>query len=243
MNNGAGMDFSGASIEESLRRLEEDRVRQEEEGARQRDDARRRSSSQSSSPASGGIGDMNQWTSVFKSMGGAAGGNAAGGMTATTGSGTTLASGGSGIGMTAGGSGLGMSGAGFASGIGSGVGAGGGAAGGGAAGAASGGIGSMAASAGPWAALAAAIYGNEKSAKDGGYRREGTDYAKDLATGKVLYQDVDQRWAPKLFGENDKMGFGGDMRAASALGSFQPKKALDHFKDDSSIGKLLKKIF
>lgn len=93
------------------------------------------------------------------------------------------------------------------------------------------------------AAVVLAGIANETSAKKNGYRREGSDYTKDLITGKVLYQDVDQRWAPKLFGEKDSTGMGGDMRAAAALGGLDPGKAWKHFKEDSSIAKLFKKIF
>lgn len=196
------------------------------------------------SPVQSGASGFNQFFDPSVFAGGLGGGNAAGGMTMGTGSGTTLAgSSGGGLGLSSSAGGLGLNGSSFASGIGSSVG-GGAASGGGAAGAASStGLGGSMAAAGPWAALAAAIMVNEKSAKDGGYRREGADYYKDLATGRVMYQDVDQRWAPKLFGEKDKTGLGGDMRAAAALGSLQPKKALDHIKNDSSLGKLLKKIF
>lgn len=140
-----------------------------------------------------------------------------------------------------GGGGTYASGAGFS--LGGGGAAAGGASGGAAGAAGSSGLGGSLAAAGPWAALAAAIFANEKSAKDGGYRREGADYAKDLATGRVLYQDVDQRWAPKIFGHSDKTGMGGDMRMASALGSLQPKKAWEHLTEDSSIAKIFKKIF
>lgn len=111
---------------------------------------------------------------------------------------------------------------------------------GGAAGASS--AGSAMASAGPWAALAAAIVINENSAKKGGYRREGSDYYKDLASGRVLSQDVDQRWAPKIFGKNDKAGLGSDMSAAASIGSFQFGKGFKELKN-GSLGKFIKKIF
>jgi len=86
---------------------------------------------------------------------------------------------------------------------------------------------------GPWAALAAAIIGNETYAKNHGYRRSGSDYYKDLATGRVLSQDVDNRWAPMLFGKNDRMGLGKDMSFAADLGSFQFGKAFKDLKDSS----------
>lgn len=93
---------------------------------------------------------------------------------------------------------------------------GGGASGGAASGGAAsggGGFGSAMASAGPWAALAAAIIGNESAAKDAGRRRSGGDHAKDLFSGKVLSQDMD------YYG--DKIGgVGGDVvRGLGKLGS------------------------
>lgn len=61
-------------------------------------------------------------------------------------------------------------------------------------GSAAGGMGSAAAAAGPWAALAAIIGVNEYNMS--GYRAEDDkEYAKDLATGKVMSQDINQRWA------------------------------------------------
>lgn len=113
---------------------------------------------------------------------------------------------------------------------------------GGSAAGAGGGAASSLASFWPAAVVIAGI-ANESYAKKKGYRREGSDYTKDLITGKVLYQDVDQRWAPKLFGEKDSMGLGGDMRAASALGGLDFKKSFKHFTKDSSIAKIFKKIF
>lgn len=107
-------------------------------------------------------------------------------------------------------------------------------------GAASSGAGSLA-SMWPAAVVVAAI-ANENYATKKGYRREGTDYLKDLSLGRVLYQDVDQRWAQKLTGSKDQLGLGGDMRAGSAMASFQPGKAWKHLKNDSTVGKLLKKI-
>lgn len=61
-----------------------------------------------------------------------------------------------------------------------------------AAAASEGGISGAAASAGPWAALAAVILANETQARDKG-RRAGSDkqYAQDLFTGKVLQQDAE----------------------------------------------------
>lgn len=88
--------------------------------------------------------------------------------------------------------------------------------------------GSGVAAAGPWAALAAIIAVNEKSARNGGHRRDGADYAKDLASGKVLSQDVNERWVPKLGGyENDKTGLLHDAGAGAEFLSLDFK---DGFK-------------
>lgn len=127
---------------------------------------------------------------------------------------------------------------------GSGAGAGGAAAGGSAGGSsAAGGLGSAAASAGPWAALAAAIAVNEYNAKKGGFRAENdNEYAKDLITGKVVSQDINGRWAPKLFGSSDKMGLGADMKAAGEASHLDLNGTIDNLKN-GTIGKLLKKIF
>jgi hypothetical protein len=48
------------------------------------------------------------------------------------------------------------------------------------------------ASAGPWAALAAAVIANETSARNGGHRRNGMEYVGDLISGDVAYQDADR---------------------------------------------------
>lgn len=140
-------------------------------------------------------------------------------------------------GGAAGGSGAGAGGAG-------GAGAGGAAAGGSAGGSsAAGGLGGAAASAGPWAALAAVIAVNEYNAKKGGFRAENDkEYAKDLATGKVMSQDINGRWAPKLFGSSDKMGLGADMKAAGEASHLDLNGTIDNMKN-GTIGKLIKKIF
>ena len=109
-------------------------------------------------------------------------------------------------------------------------------------GASSSGLGSGLAAAGPWAALAAAVIGNETYARNRGDRRSGGDYYKDLATGRVLSQDVDNRWSPMLFGKDDKWGFGHDMSFAADLGSFQFGKAWKDFQK-GSIFSLFKNIF
>ena len=141
------------------------------------------------------------------------------------------------MGGGAGGAGAGAGGAG-------GAGAGGAAAGGSAGGSsAAGGLGGAAASAGPWAALAAVIAVNEYNAKKGGFRAENDkEYAKDLATGKVMSQDINGRWAPKLFGSSDKMGLGADMKAAGEASHLDLNGTFDNL-ENGTIGKLFKKIF
>lgn len=124
-------------------------------------------------------------------------------------------------------------------------GGGGGAAGGeaAAAGGSGGGGSSFLASAGPWAALAAAIIINENEAIEGGYRDEDKgDYALDVVGGKVLEQDVSKRWVPKLFGEDlehDDLGIGADMLVGSDLATLDFSNAWDTFKNKG----LLSKIF
>lgn len=67
------------------------------------------------------------------------------------------------------------------------------------AGSAAGGLGSAASAAGPWAALAAIIYLNEsKAIKEGKRSEDKGEYAKDLFSGEVFHQDMEQRWLPKL---------------------------------------------
>lgn len=113
----------------------------------------------------------------------------------------------------------------------------GGSAGGGA------GAGGMSA-AGPWALLAAVIVANEYNAKKGGYRStDDKQYAKDVLGGKVVSQDVDNRWAPKLFGNNDKYGFGADMKIWGDLSTLDFGNAWDKFRKDGTAAKLFKKIF
>lgn len=61
------------------------------------------------------------------------------------------------------------------------------------------GAGSGMAAAGPWAALAAVIVGNELYARKRGYRSEDKgEYMKDLFSGEVFHQDIEQRFLPKL---------------------------------------------
>lgn len=119
---------------------------------------------------------------------------------------------------------------------------GGSSAGGSAAGSSAGGGSSALASAGPWAALAAAIIANESSARRGGYRDEDTgDYLQDLFGGKVLEQDVQQRFLPKLVGEDfedDVLGLGADASVAADLSTFDFSNAWDTFKEHGLLSKL-----
>jgi hypothetical protein len=111
-----------------------------------------------------------------------------------------------------------------------GAGAGAGAAGG----AAAGGAASGAAAAGPFAAIAAAIIMNEQDSQARGLRREGNDYYKDLATGKVLQQDINGKWAPmtdSIFGE--KSGLGNDQRFFGDVMTLDFKSAAKNFKKSS----------
>lgn len=99
-------------------------------------------------------------------------------------------------------------------------------------------------SAGPWAALAAAIIANEHEAISGGYRDEDTgDYAQDLLGGKVLEQDFSKRWVPKLFGEDlehDDLGIGADMLVGADLLTFDFSNAWDTFKEKGLLAKLFR---
>jgi hypothetical protein len=118
-------------------------------------------------------------------------------------------------------------------------GAGAGSAAGGAGGSAAGGGSSALASAGPWAALAAVIIANESSAKDDPdrNRRSGSDYYKDLLGGKVLEQDAPY-WSRKIFGKDDKFGFGKDMEAGAELATLDFSNFWDKAKD-GTLGKIL----
>lgn len=116
-----------------------------------------------------------------------------------------------------------------------------------AAGGGGGGFGQAMASAGPWAALAAAIVGNEKYAKDRGYRStDDKTYAKDLLTGGVLGQDVEKRFNPFMDKHSNglwsKSGLGGDTQFGADLLGFNFKDAKKGFKNTSLI-KALRKIF
>ncbi len=108
------------------------------------------------------------------------------------------------------------------------------------AGAGSSGAGSAMSSAGPWAALAAVIIANEMNAQD--YRDEDSgDYAEDVLGGKVLEQDMNQRWLPKIFGEdleNDDLGLGADISAGADIGTLDFSNAWDTISSKGILSKL-----
>lgn len=151
--------------------------------------------------------------------GAAAAGSSAAGTGVGYGLGGSLVSGGIGSATYAGG----------AAAAGSGAAAGGAAAGGAGAAGASG-----LASAGPIGAIAALIVGNEMDSQSKGLRREGSDYYKDLATGKVLDQDIEGKWAPmtdSIFGE--KTGLGNDQRFFGDIMTLDFKGAMKNLKKSS----------
>ena len=103
-----------------------------------------------------------------------------------------------------------------------------------------------AAAAGPWAALAAIIGVNEKSARNGGHRRDGWQYGKDLIGGKVLEQDTNGRWAQKLGGyDDDKTGLLNDAGAGAEFTTLDFSNGFKKLKNGTT-GKIIdavKKIF
>lgn len=103
------------------------------------------------------------------------------------------------------------------------------------------------AAAGPWALLAAAIIANEDAAKSGGYRDDkSSGYALDVLQGKVLEQDVHQRWSPKIFGEdleNDILGVGGRLEGITDIMTGDISNGVQSFIDADPIVKLFKDIF
>lgn len=176
---------------------------------------------------SGGIG-----SATYAGSAGAAAGAAGSAGTGAVGYGLggSLASGAAGSATYAGAAGAGTAAAGTGAGIGA-AGAGAGAAGG----AAAGGAASGAAAAGPFAAIAAAIILNEQDSRGKGLRDEDpNEYYKDLASGKVLEQDVEGKWAPmtdSIFGE--KTGLGTDQKIAANLMTGDFKNAFKDLKKSS----------
>jgi hypothetical protein len=105
--------------------------------------------------------------------------------------------------------------------------------GGGAAASGGGGMGSAVAAAGPWAALAAVIIGNETWASKTGHRRGktfGKKHIKDIMSTEVLNQDIEGRILPEIgIDENTKLS-----KAISLVGnpiSLDFGKTWDRIKD------------
>ena len=117
---------------------------------------------------------------------------------------------------------------------GSGGASGGGAMGGGTAG----GGGSSLSGAGPWAALAAVIIGNEYNAEKMGRRPDSeSQWARDALTGKVTTYDAPYL-SQKVFGK-DQFGLGGDIVGGAELSTGDFSNAWDAFKNQGTIGKIL----
>ena len=101
-----------------------------------------------------------------------------------------------------------------------------------------GGGGSAFASAGPWAALAAAVIANEYSANEAGRRPENeSQWARDALTGKVTTYDAPYL-TQKVFGK-DQFGLGGDIIGGAELSTGDFSNAWDAFKNQGTIGKIL----
>ena len=229
-----------------VQQQEQERLRQMEE-TRQLQERLARESTYTSQPQQSGGGNGGSQANFGNFMGGMSGSVDPSKMQSMFGGGASGASGGGS--SAAGGGGSGGWGLGSMFGGGGTAGAGGTAAGtsGGssaAGGAASSGSSGMAAG-GMWAALAAVIIANEDNARKGGYRDENKgDYAKDLLGGKVIEQDFNQRWLPKIYGkdlENDKTGIGHEQKAFGELMSGDFKNA-GKALENGTIGKLAKGI-
>jgi len=114
----------------------------------------------------------------------------------------------------------------------------GGAAGG--AGGASGGAGGLSA-AGPWAALAAAVFMNEKYQRKHDNRDTGSKGMFDLLSGnKIVERDADT-WGEKIDSGN-KLGLKGDYQLAGDITSFDFSNAFKGLKNTVG-GKLLRGLF
>lgn len=104
-----------------------------------------------------------------------------------------------------------------------------------------GGGGSAFASAGPWAALAAAVIANEYSANEAGRRPENeSQWARDALTGKVTTYDAPYL-TQKVFGK-DQFGFGGDIIGGAELSTGDFSNAWEAFKEQGTIGKIGKAL-
>ena len=222
--SGASMAMQANRAEEERQRIEEQR--QQEMAAQREEMARQSLLAQQQRQQTGGMG-MPDASSLSTLKGMLGGGETTGAGATTTGATTTTGTG-TGVGMTTG------------AGVGTGAGAGAATAGG--SGASS--MGGAVAAAGPWAALAAVIGVNERSARNVGARRDGTRYWKDLAGGKVVEQDFNERIVPKIFGgyNDDKYGMAHEAGAVGELSTFDFKNAAKKLENGVA-GNLLKKIF
>lgn len=196
--------------------------------------------SSGSSLVSGGIGSASYAPTGFglagASQGLTYGGSALGASSGLIGSASGATAGAStgGASFGLGGSLVGGSGAVGGSTFAAGSGAGAGAAGGASAG---GGI----AAAGPWAALAAAIIGNETYQKKKGNRSEGSKYWTDLITGnKIVERDADT--LGEKVDSGNKLGLKGDWQVAGDITSFDFSNAFKNLDDTFGV-KTIKKIF
>lgn len=261
----------GKSIMDARRQREEDQARQQQEDERRRredenaaaqrqrqEDEQRRQQSQPNGGQQPSPGNVRSMIDQFSGGGSTTGAAPSGfGLDAASSGMTYGGAGGAGlIGSAAGAtSGAATAGTGFglggslvnggigsatyaagagAAGTGAGAGAGAATAGGGA------GAGGLAA-AGPWAALAALVIGNESAQKKTGNRREGTQYLKDLFGGKVVEQDMN-KYADKWDKDGDK-GIGSDMKTFGNLATFDFKNAFKEAKKGGAPMALIKKIF
>ena len=80
------------------------------------------------------------------------------------------------------------------------------------------------------------------NAYEGGYREEDpVKYAGDLLGGKVLEQDLHQRWLPGIFGkdmENDFLNIGADTSIGADLVTGDFGNAWDTFTNDGLLGQI-----
>lgn len=106
--------------------------------------------------------------------------------------------------------------------------------------------------AGWWALLAAAIAANESAAEEDKARNPNkTQWAGDILSGRVLEQDFSKRWLPKIAGEsqggsryaNDKYGLATDAHILADVSTGDFSNAWDALRNDSSVARLLGKIF
>lgn len=239
MSNGMSIGMKYRD-QQAQQQMEEDRRRREEEARRQQEaTAAQIQAQQQPQGQQGGMSINPSMIQQFLPSSASASG-ATGTTGASAGAGET-----GGMGILGGGA----SGTGAGAGLGSGAGAGAGAGAGGGAGAGASGAGGALAAAGPWAALAAIIAVNEKSAHNSGDRRTGWAGMKDLATGKVVEQDAHGNRIQKILGsqENDKTGLANDAAAVGDLSTFDFKngfksagKGVGGRLIKSTVGKLFK---